>query len=598
MGSTLNLRRIPPSGTATVSLPDERIFRTALSIVILLAVGLAGRLVYVQVINRGFYLRLDDRIHPVGPPLQSPAGAILDRRGQTLANSVMTASLKVDPRQLRRHEDTQSVAAYLAEKLATPEATILEILERDSNFAYLQRRVPLNIAREILDQQYKGMSQDLEYTRVYPVGAGGCHLVGYCSSDCRPLAGIEYRYRFVLQGLPGMPRQNVDAWGRTIVGREGEGGLPPVPGKDVILTIDLVLQRMVDDALDRCWKYNQPTEATTVVMDPNTGAILALASRPNYDPNRIASAATGVQRAAVSPQSLRNLPVNREYEPGSTFKILLAAAALETGAVKADDRFYCAGTTRLGGKPLRCWGPWAHKGHGSLDLTGVIAKSCNIGAAQIAVKIGPEPFYQFLRRCGFGEPTGIGLSAEAAGRLQSPQTMRVRDLANMGFGQNVSVTDINLLAAVSAIVNGGVLMQPHVVDRVINADGTVYRQVAPQPIRRVCSEATSRQVRGLLRQVVEKGTGRRAAVEGVGVGGKTGTAQIWDPKQKRYLDEHMMSFVLVAPVDKQPDFVILVTVRNPKIGRHGADVALPVARRIAMYMLKERGLVSEGAVVD
>lgn len=596
MATADNTRRIPLSGKTTNGLPDARILKTTLSLVIVVVVALVGRLLYVQVINRDFYLHLDSIIHPVSPPLQSSPGAIRDRQGRVLADSIMTASLKVNPRLLRRHENPESVAAYVADKLRMPQSAVLEILNRDSNFAYLQRRVPLNVAREILAQRYRGMSRDLEYKRVYPAGATGCHLVGYCSSDHRPLAGIEYRYRFVLEGLPGTPRRNKDAWGRTIVGQEAKEGLPPVPGKDVVLTVDLELQRVVDDALDKCWQYNRPTEATTVVMDPNTGAILALASRPNYDPNEIASATTLM--AAINPKTLHNLPVNRQYEPGSTFKVLLAAAALECEALKPHEKFYCGGTTRLGGKPLHCWGPWVYKGHGNLDLTEVIAKSCNIGAAQIAVKIGPERFHQFLRRCGIGEPTRIGLPAEAAGRLQSPETMQVRDVANMGFGQNVAVTDINLIAAISAVVNGGVLMQPYVVARVINPDGSLYQQVAPHSIRQVCSKVTSEKVRWLLQNVVEHGTGHTAQIPGVAVGGKTGTAQIWDSKQKRWLDEHLVSFVLVAPVDSQPEFVILVTARNPRKGRWGSDVAAPVAKQIALYMLKQRGLVPAAAALE
>jgi len=584
-----------PSGKLTNGLPDKRFLRTTWSVIVLLAMALTGRLIYVQVINRAFYLEIDQRIHPVGIAQQSQPGAILDRHGQILATSTMTASVRVNPTLLRRHENPQAVATYLASKLDMSEQEVLRILDRDTNFAYLQRRIPLNIAQDILAQQYTGIAQYLEYKRVYPHGSNGCHLIGCYSSDQRPLEGIEYWYRFVLAGQPGVAGRSVDAWGRTIIGQEADAGLPPVLGKDVVLTVDSELQRVVEDALDRCWTYNRPSEATAVVMDPRTGEILALASRPNYDPNLIASAGRGVQKAPVSPKDLRNLPVTREYEPGSTFKVLLAAAALESGAVKENDKFFCAGTTTVGGKPLRCWGRWVHKGHGNLDLAGVLAQSCNIGAAKIAMKIGAERFHQFLRNCGIGSATGIGLPGEVAGRLQSPQTMRIRDVANMGFGQNVAVTDINLLAAISAVVNGGILMQPYVVAQVVNPDGSVYREVKPQVVRSVCSKQTSDKLRKLLRKVVEEGTGRQAQIPGVAVGGKTGTAQIWDPKQRKWLpDQHLVSFVLVAPVDKQPEFVILVTARNPQRGQHGADVAAPVAREIAVFMLKERRLLPEG----
>ena len=580
-----------PSGKLTNSLPDKRFLRTTWSVILLLATALAGRLIYVQVINRAFYLGIDQRIHPAGVAQHGQPGAILDRHGQILATSAMTASLRVNPTLLRRHENPQAVATYLAGKLDMSEQEVLRILDRDTNFAYLQRRIPFDIAQGILAQQYTGLAQDLEYKRAYPQGSNGCHLIGCYSSDQRPLEGIEYRYRFVLAGQPGLAGRSVDAWGRTIVGQEADAGLPPVPGKDVVLTVDSELQRVVEDALDRCWTYNRPSEATAVVMDPRTGEILALASRPDYDPNLIASAGRGVEKAPVSPKDLRNLPVTREYEPGSTFKVLLAAAALESGAVKENDRFFCGGTTMVGGKPLRCWVP---KGHGSLNIAGVLAESCNIGAAQIAMKIGPERFHQFLRNCGIGSATGIGLPGEVTGRLQSPQTMRIRDVANMGFGQNVAVTDINLLAAMSAVVNGGILMQARVVSRVVNPDGSVYREVKPRAVRSVCSKQTSDKLRKLLRKVVEEGTGRPAQIPGVAVGGKTGTAQIWDPKLRKWLtDQHLVSFVLVAPVDKQPEFVILVTARNPQRGQHGADVAAPVAREIAVFMLKERRLLPE-----
>lgn len=253
----------------------------------------------------------------------------------------------------------------------------------------------------------------------------------------------------------------------------------------------------------------------------------------------------------------------------------------------------------MGGKPLSCWGRWAHQGHGRLDLASTIVKSCNICAARIALKIGAKKYWEFLRRCGIGSPTWIGLPGETDGKLRTPSQMEIRDLANMGFGQGVAVTDVQLLAAICAVVNGGRLMQPYLVDRVLNTDGTTYRQVEPLFIREVCTPATSRTIRKLLRGVVESpgGTGYRARIPGVAVGGKTGTAQMWDPERQRYRPyQHMLSFVLVAPVDIQPEFAILVTVKNPKRGEHGGQVAGPVAREIAVYMLQERDLIPPEAL--
>jgi len=567
--------------------------------IMLIAIGLAARVVYLQVFQQDRFLQIAGMLSSPKQPLAGKPGAIRDCRGRIVADSVITASIKADPRLIQQGHDVTAMSQYLSNELGLPTDQVKEKLNSKKDFVYLKRRVPLALSEKIMAKQLSGISRDLEYKRVYPEGAVGCHLLGYYSSDYRPLAGVEYQYRFAIEGQAGTPRRNQDAWGRTIVGMEDQPGLSPVPGKDLVLTVDWDLQKVVEDALEQCWNYQQPDQATVLVMEPDTGAILAMAARPNYDPNQIASAATGITHVDIPKGNLINLSVSREYEPGSTFKILLAAAALETGAVTLGDTFVCPGTMQLGGKPLKCWGRWATIGHGRLNLADTLARSCNINAAQIAVKIGAQRYWQFLHRCGIGQLTHIGLPGEADGRLQAPDDMYKRDVANIGFGQNVAVTDVQLIAAICAVVNGGRLMQPYVVDRVLNPDGTTYRQVEPVLIRRVCSQETSRTVRRLLRGVVEKpyGTGQRARIPGVVVGGKTGTAQIWDPQTKKYREnEHMLSFVLIAPVDTEPQFVILVSVRNAKKGRYASQVAAPVARQVAVHMLRERDLIPAEAL--
>ncbi len=575
------------------SFPEPRVLRTMLAVIIAVALVLAARVAYIQIPARNHFLRVAARIDPLNQSLEGRPGAIRDRRGRTVADSVVTASLKVDPRLFRRYEGVAEATQYLSDVLGLPVQQLEQKINSNRDYVYLQRRLPLAVADEIMARRLTGISRDLEYKRVYPEAEVGCHLLGCYSSDHRPLEGLEYRYRFVLQGHEGTPLRNQDAWGRTIVGMENQPSLPAMPGKDLVLTVDWDLQKVVEDELEQCWRHERPDEATALVMDPNTGAILALANRPNYDPNSIASAGAGVARVGIPQKNLINLVGSREYEPGSTFKVLLAAAAIDSGVVSLTDVFHCSGTTELGGKPLKCWGRWAtNGGHGWLNMAEMLAESCNICAARIAVRVGATRYCEFLRRCGIGAPSRAGFLAEAAGRLGNPKKMYERDVANMGFGQGVAVTDVQLAAAVSAVANGGVLMQPYVVDQVLNADSSVYRQVNPLPIRRVCSEETSRIVRSLIRGAVDHGTGFRARIEGVAIGGKTGTAQIWSAKQRKWLvGQHIMSFVLVAPVDTQPQFVILVTARNPKRGQHGSDVAAPVAREIALHMLKNRDLI-------
>jgi len=581
------------------SSPDHQALRTLLVVIVLIAIGLAARVVYLQVFRRDYFLRLARILSPANQPLAGQPGAIRDYRGRAVANSVITASIKADPKLIRQNHDMAAVSRYLSKELEVPIEQVEAKLSSKQSFVYLKRRVPLALSERIMAKQLTGISRDLEYKRVYPEGVVACHLLGYYSSDYRPLGGLEYQYRFVIEGQAGTPRRNQDAWGRTIVGLENQPALSPVPGKDLVLTVDWDLQKVVEDALEQCWNYQQPDQATVLVMEPDSGAILAMAARPNYDPNAIASAAGGITHVNIPERHLINLTVSREYEPGSTFKVLLAAAALETGAVTLNDTFVCPGTMQLGGKPLKCWGRWAKIGHGRLNLADTLARSCNINAAQIAVKIGAKRYWQFLHRCGIGQLTHVGLPGEADGRLQASDDMYKRDVANIGFGQNVAVTDVQLLSAICAVVNGGRLMRPYVVDRVLNPDGTIYRQIEPTLVRRVCSEETSRIVRRILRGVVEKpyGTGQRARIPGVAVGGKTGTAQIWDPQTKQYRkNEHMLSFVLVAPVDSQPQFAILVTVRNAKKGQYASQVAVPVARQVAVYMLRERGLIPPEAL--
>ncbi len=587
------------SSAYSYSSPRHQTLRTLLVFIILIAIGLAARVVYLQVFRRDHFLRLAGRLSSPNQPLVGQPGAIRDRQGHILADSVITASVKADPKLIQQPEDVDAVSKFISEQLDLPVQQVQKKISSDQDFVYLKRRIPLAVSDRIIAEKLTGISRDLEYKRVYPEGTVGGHLLGYYSSDHRPLGGLEYQYRFVIEGQAGTPLRNQDAWGRTIVGMENQPGLPAVPGKDLLLTVDWDLQKVVDDALEQCWDYQRPDQATVLVMEPDTGAILAMAARPNYDPNQIASAAGGIARVNIPKHHLINLTVSREYEPGSTFKVLLAAAALDTGAFTLSDTFVCPGTMQLGGRPLKCWGRWAGIGHRRLNLADTIAKSCNVCAAQIAVRIGAERYCQFLRRCGISRPTRIGLPGETDGRLQAPDDMYKRDVANIGFGQNIAVTDVQLLAGICAVVNGGRLMRPYVVDRVLNPDGTIYRQVEPALVRHVCSQETSRTLRRLLRGVVEKpyGTGQGARIPGVVVGGKTGTAQIWDPQRKQYrANEHMLSFVLVAPVDTQPQFVILVTVRNAKKGQYASQVAVPVARQVAVHILRERDLIPPEAL--
>lgn len=551
------------------------------------------QLVRIHVIKRGHYLERDQILHRGPAPDLPTPGGIYARGLEPMAVSVPAVSVSADPGQVADSAlGIDGTARELARCIGLDAARVRSDLEQ----AVAHGRRNLVLARNLdpecvlglADAELRGISVVREYRRIYPGGTTAAHILGRCSPYHEPKDGLELRYAFVLSGRPGTRPRNVDAYGRSILGADSSGVLPPEPGHNLVLTVDWSLQQAVELALDDCMKRNRPRTATCVVMDPRTGEILALASRPNFDPNGL-EPGTPEEIAA----RLKNLPVVRQYEPGSLFKVLLAAAVLE--ANEAGHSYHCSGSTVIGGRPLRCWDP---RGHGDCDLARMVAKSCNVAAARFALALGAERYHAFLQTLGLGRRTGIELPGEATGTLRPPEGMRERDLANLGFGQGVAVTDVQMLSAVCAVVNGGRLMQPHIVGAVLDSEsGAVLRELPPLELRRVCSEETSARVRELMGGVVENGTGAAARIEGVRMGGKTGTAQKWVAEEGGFVvGRNIMSFVLVAPLD-EPRFAILVTADEPALGEHGADVAAPVAKAVAMAALRQAGLLPEQAEI-
>lgn len=566
-----------------------------------LMLGITVKLFTVQVISRGEYLRLDARIHR-GPNPEAPApGGIYSRGLEPLAVSVPLETVYANPLQIARSEEGIGGTARHVARLIGVDADELRAkleagVERKLTSIPVARLLEPEEVVPLAEDRPPGVWTEREWKRVYPGGKLACHVLGRRSPWHEPLEGAELRWAFLLDGRPGTSPRNVDSYGRSILGADSRGVLAPEPGKNLILTLDWSLQQVVELALDRCMERSRPKTVTCTVMDPRTGEILALASRPNFDPGGLEEGSPEEITAR-----LKNLPVVRQYEPGSLFKVLLAAATLESEKYRGTEGYYCSGLTELGGGPLRCW---EEKGHGTCGLTEMVAQSCNIAAAHFALLIGAEHYHGFLENLGLGERMGIGLPGEATGKLRPADSMRVRDLANLGFGQGVSVTDVQMLSAVCAVTNGGVLMQPHIVRAVLDAEtNRPVREIEPLALRAVCSAETSARVRAAMEAVVDHGTGRLAAIEGLRVGGKTGTAQKWLGEEGGFVQgRNIVSFVMVAPLD-DPRFAILVTADEPAVGEHGADVAAPVAKAVAMAALREAGLlpehveISEGAGV-
>lgn len=551
------------------------------------------RLFYLQVLRRDYFLSVVAPMIAVGSgKLQAPhPGALLFRNGEPLAESVLLYHVVADPvRMLKNGESFQAVARQLAPIIERPAAEILQDLRNNERRGYVELKhwVKQSTVKQVDDLRVEGLSVRQVWRRQYPLGKTACHVAGGRDRFHRPLSGLEFQYRQILDGQPGAEGETMATPVLADLTGTSED-IAPVDGRDVILTLDPILQRQVETEMDRLVAVEEPKWASCIVMDPRNGEILALSSRPAYDPNAyvVGKPAPGCRWSSVPTSATRNWPVEAEIEQGSTFKIILAAAALSSGRVSPAQRYRCSGYLALGGKPISCWGKYAVQGHGSLDMTGMLANSCNICAAQTALAIGREQYRRFMAKCGIGEDPQAGFPAEALGKLARPESIRPRDLATMAFGQNVSCSSLQLTSIVAGLVNDGVMMRPHIVGAVINRDGSLYRAVQPAVDRTLCSPEVSRQLRDMLEQAVVNGTGRAAAIPGVRVGGKTGTAQQWDPNTHRHDSEgHVVSFVMVFPLEK-PRYVIHVACRGPKRGAHGADVAAPVCQRLGKFILQQ-----------
>ncbi|MEA3402566.1 MAG: penicillin-binding protein 2 [Armatimonadota bacterium] len=570
--------------------------RWFLTIVMVLMSGIAIKLAIVQVVRRGHYMEVDHHLHRGPDPELPTPGGIYARGLQPMAVSVPLVSICANPEEVAASPaGISAIAREVATEAGLNAAELREKLDSglrsERKFVYLARLLEPESVAEVMEDPPHGVWTIREYKRVYPGQRLACHVLGRRSAWHEPLEGAELRWSFLLAGRPGTRPKNLDRYGRSILGVDAAGVLAPEPGKNLVLTIDWSLQQVVEMALDDCMAKSRPKTATCVVMDPRTGEVLALASRPNFDP---AGMEPGQPDEIAA--RLKNLPVVRQYPPGSLFKVLLAAATVQSPKWEPSITYVCTRQTEIGGEPLRCWDD---HGHGPCDLTRMLAKSCNIAAARFALLIGAEHYHGFLAKLGFGRRTGIGLPGEASGTLRRPEDMRRRDLANLGFGQGVAVTDIQMVTAISAVVNGGSLMQPHIVRAVTSAEtGRVVRHLEPLEIRRVCSEDDSARVREMMGEVVENGTGWRAKIEGIAVGGKTGTAQKWIPEEGGFVPgRNIVSFAMVAPLH-DPRFVILVTADEPTRGHHGSEVAAPVARTVAVAALRQAGLLPAEAEIS
>lgn len=511
---------------------------------------------------------------------QPDRGLILDSKGRQLTTNVSAASVIVVPQQIR---DKEKVANHLAD--------ILQISLEDA-IDYVSKRVSSvrihPAGRKISPEQenairllkLEGVYLAKDSKRHYPHGNYLSHVLGFTGIDNQGLTGLELMYDEKLKGKSGSFSYFSDAKGRKIPNLDNVYK-PPQDGWHLKTTIDLDIQTIVERELDYAQlKYN-PDGAIAIVVDPNNGEVLAMSSRPNFNPKNYKQV----------PQEVfnRNLPIWSTFEPGSTFKIITLAAALEEDLIDLNkDRYFDKGFTTVGNARLRCW---KKGGHGSQTLLEVVQNSCNPGFVHLGNLLGDKKLFSYIREFGFGEKTGIDLQGEGTGILFKPEQVGPVELATTSFGQGVSVTPIQQVMAVSAAINGGYLYEPHIAKEWIDPQTmNVAESIKIEAKRKVISNETSKKIRQTLESVVARGTGRPAYIDGYRVGGKTGTAQKVGPDGRYMANNHIVSFIGFAPAD-DPQLVVYVAIDNPKNTiQFGGVVAAPIVKSIIDNSLRNRNI--------
>ncbi len=528
---------------------------------------LVTRLGYLQLYCHAALSQRAEREHMHHRVTQAQRGAILDRSGEILAMSIQGGACFADPLMVRNADAT---AHSLSSILHIPVPALKARLTERRRFVWLARRLDPETADALRDLHLPGVSVTPEMKRFYPEEALAAHVLGVVGEEQEGLSGVELIADKWLAGraTPFLFRQWPVATKNA--GLAARGDLAP---RSVVLTLDRTLQYIVEQELAAQMKLSRPKSGTVIIQNPETGEILAMATAPTFNPNIWG---TPDQTDDYTPEMLKNPAVEKVVEPGSTFKVVTAAAALEQHVVKPSDGFFCEnGLWQIQGRNIH-----DHEREGWLTFTEVISHSSNIGTAKVALRLGENGLYRYARAFGFGMPTGLGLPGDGTGILRTPGQWRAASLATISFGQEVGVTPMQMVNAYSVIANGGLLMEPRLYKGLVDNQGHYQEWAARKPIRRVVSSQTVNLLRSILKDVVEHGTGKAAQVVGLSVAGKTGTAQKIDPRTHQYSTEHYLaSFCGFAPAE-HPRLVIGVFLDEPQSTYWGGSEAAPLFSRI------------------
>jgi len=523
-------------------------------------------------------------------PARSPRGSIYDRNGRLLAGSCTVETVVAIPAQI---ENPQETATLLSEVLEEDPARLKELLTRSRAAVYLKRKVDKDVAQKVRDLKLPGITFTTEGKRFYPQGTLASQLLGFVGMD-QGWSGLEIMYEEELRGKEGHLYFPSDNRNRPIP-HEVRRFVPPRDGKDLYLTIDDTIQYIVERELERALNEYGAKQAIALGVDPFTGEVLTVCSKPDFDP---------AQYSKYDSRYWKLTPFTGTFEPGSTFKLATLMAAVEEGIYNENERFYCSGSLEVAGTKIGCWTS-SRGGHGSIDYLEAVLGSCNPAFMVLGQRLGKEKLFSYYKTFGFGARTGIDYPGEGSGIIFEPSQVGPLELATSSFGQGISVTPLQQVMAYAAIANGGYLMKPYVVKEIKDHEGNVVVKNEPKAVRQMISTETSRKIAGIMEKVVSSGSGINAYIEGFRVAGKTGTAQKVGPGGGYLHGGLILSFVGFAPMEK-PQIILFIAVDGATRGSQwGSQICAPIFHRIMKDVLNYMGVqpgedtvLPEGGVIE
>ena len=550
--------------------------------------GLAGRLFFLMLYKADYYSQMAEELHQRERSIKAPRGRILDRNGTVIADNRTVCTISVIHNQVK---DPETVIRVLSEELGLPEAEVRKKTEKRSSREVIKSNVEKTRGDAIRAMRLEGVKVDEDYKRYYPYGRLASKVLGFTGGDNQGIIGLEVQYERYLKGTDGKILTLTDAAGIELE-NEAEDRIEPEAGRDLQASLDVNIQMYAEQAAYQTMQKKNANRVSIIVMNPKNGEIYAMVNAPEFSLNEPFELVTDGKnedsetKQARLNQMWRNPCLNDTYEPGSTFKIVTAAAGLEAGVVNLTDQFSCPGFRIVEDRKIRC-----HKvgGHGGETFLQGMMNSCNPVLIDVGQRLGPERYYQYFKQFGLLGKTGIDLPGEAGTIMHQPDQIGPVELATVSFGQSFQITPIQLITTVSSLINGGTRITPHIGIRAVRADGRAVHAFVYPNGERILSEQTSETLRYILEQVVAEGSGKNARIEGYRIGGKTATSEKLPRSRKKYIS----SFLGFAPAD-DPQVIALITIDEPEGIYYGGTIAAPVIRDLFEVILPYLGVEKRG----